>query len=179
MSRRPLQATLIGPSQAPTALLSAAEAIGAALAQRGITLVTGGRGGVMEAASRGAALSGGLVVGVLPGSELAQANRWCSVVLPTDLGHARNALTVLAGDLVICIGGAAGTLSEICFAWLQGRPILGLRGHGGWTDALAGQALDHRPQAPLQSCDSLDELLDALDSICDELERSRLPPEEH
>jgi uncharacterized protein (TIGR00725 family) len=163
MSPRPFQVSLIGPSEAPPATLAVAEAIGAALARRGVTLITGGRGGVMAAASRGAAQAGGLCIGITPGRDHSQANPWCSVVIPTGIGDARNAVTALAGDLVISIGGAAGTLSEISLAWIHGRPILGLTGHGGWTDALAGGAVDHRPRDPVQRCEDLDALLRAVD----------------
>jgi len=142
-----------------------AEAIGQLLAARGITLVTGGRGGVMEAASRGAHQGGGLVVGILPGDSLEGANPWCTVVIPTGLGHARNAVNALAGDLVIAVGGSAGTLSEICFAWLQGKPILALCGQGGWAEELAGKTVDPRPRAPLLRCEGLEELERELDSL--------------
>jgi uncharacterized protein (TIGR00725 family) len=163
MSPRPFQVSLVGPSEAPPETLATAEALGAALARRGVTLITGGRGGVMEAASRGAAQAGGLCIGILPGRSHAQANPYCGVVIPTGIGDARNAVTALAGDLVIAIGGAAGTLSEISLAWIHGRPILGLTGHGGWTDALAGGPVDHRARDPVVRCDDLDSLLGALD----------------
>jgi uncharacterized protein (TIGR00725 family) len=166
MPSRPFQVCLIGPSEAAPETLEVAEAIGAALAQRQITLITGGRGGVMAAASRGAALAGGLTVGIVPSREHL-ANPWCRVVIPTGLGDARNQLTALAGDLVIALGGAAGTLSELSMAWIQGRPILALTGHGGWSDRLAGSAIDHRHRAPIVRCDDLASLLAALDRAID------------
>ncbi|MCS6951633.1 MAG: TIGR00725 family protein [Bryobacterales bacterium] len=155
---RPRQVTVIGDSDPPAATVQAAERVGAMLARLGLTLVTGGLGGVMEAASRGARSAGGLVVGILPSHRLEDANPWCTVVVPTGLGHARNALTVLAADLVIALGGGAGTLSEICFAWIHGRPILLLEGYGGWSDRLGGAPLDHRGTSRLQVCRSLEEL---------------------
>jgi uncharacterized protein (TIGR00725 family) len=172
MSSRPFQVCLIGPSEAPEETLAAAEAIGAALASRGVTLITGGRGGVMAAASRGALLAGGLTVGIVPSREH-QANPWCTVVIPTGLGDARNNLTALAGDLVIALGGAAGTLSELSLAWLHGRPILALTGHGGWTDRLAGDAIDHRGRAPIERCDDLPALLTNLDRAIQARESTR------
>lgn len=157
-SSRPLQATVIGDSDAPAKTLEAAERVGAMLARLGITLVTGGLAGVMEAASRGARRAGGLVVGILPSSRLEDANPWCTVVVPTGLGHARNALTVLAADFVVALGGGAGTLSEICFAWIHGRPVFVLEGYGGWSDRLGGSPLDHRGTSRIQVCRSLEEL---------------------
>ena len=137
------QATLIGSSDASAETCSEAEAIGAMLAHLGITVITGGCGGVMEAASRGAREANGLTVGIIPSADMGEGNAWCSVVIASGLGHARNLLTSLSGDFLIALGGAAGTLSEICFAWMHGRPILTLKGSGGWADELAGRALDH------------------------------------
>jgi uncharacterized protein (TIGR00725 family) len=155
---RQLQAAVIGDSDPPEATLEAAERAGAILAGLSVTVVTGGLGGVMEAASRGARQAGGLVVGILPSGRLEDANPWCTVVVPTDLGHARNALTVLAADFVVAIGGGAGTLSEICFAWIHNRPIFLLEGYGGWSDRLGGAPLDHRTSRVVHVCHSLEEL---------------------
>jgi uncharacterized protein (TIGR00725 family) len=91
------------------------------------------------------------VVGIVPSTALAEGNRWCSVVIPTGLGHARNALTALAGDVVVAIGGGAGTLSEIAFAWMYGRPIVVVEGSGGWADALAGRGIDARRSSTITS----------------------------
>ncbi len=172
MPLRPLQVCLIGPSDAPPETLAAAEAIGTALAKRGFTLITGGRGGIMAAASRGASQAGGLVVGIIPSRRHRDANPWCSLVIPTGLGDARNNLTALAGDVVVAIGGAAGTLSELSLAWIHGRPILGLVGHGGWTDRLSGGPVDHRPRPPIERCADLEALLATLDRIHDAISRS-------
>lgn len=103
--------------------------VGKLLAEAGVVLVCGGRGGVMEAACRGAREAGGLTVGILPGEEAAEGNDFLSVALPTGLGEARNALIVLAGQAVIAIGGGSGTLSEIGLALRAGRRVLGL---GTW-----------------------------------------------
>lgn len=37
------------------------------------------------------------------------------------VGDARNRLMALAGDAGIVIGGRAGTISEVCLAWLHKR----------------------------------------------------------
>ncbi len=160
--RRPLQAAVIGDASPAPEVVSMAEQVGGLLARLGITVISGGLGGVMEGVSRGARQAGGLVVGIIPSSRLEEANPWCSVVLPTGMGHARNVLTVLAGDFVIAIGGGAGTLSEICFAWIHGRPLLTLAGSGGWADRLGDQPLDHRALSEIRRCASLEELEQAI-----------------
>jgi uncharacterized protein (TIGR00725 family) len=87
-------------------------------------------GGVMEAASRGAREAGGLVLGILPGTDAEDANPWVDVALPTGLGDARNALVAAAGDVVIAVGGSLGTLSEIALTLKRGTAVVGL---GTWT----------------------------------------------
>jgi len=91
--------------------------------------VTGGRGGVMEAASRGAKLAGGQTVGILPGLDRSDANAFVDVAIPTGLGEMRNALVARAGQAVIAVGGAWGTLAEIAFARAAGKAVFGV---GSW-----------------------------------------------
>ncbi len=110
-------------------VLAAAEEVGAGVAGHGWVLVTGGEGGVMEAACRGAKSRRGSTLGLLPGLDRTAANGWVDVALPTGLGELRNGLVVRAADLVIAIGGGHGTLSEIALALKLGRPVIGL---GTW-----------------------------------------------
>jgi uncharacterized protein (TIGR00725 family) len=154
---RPFQVSIIGDSVAALSTCAAAEELGAFVAQHGMTLLTGGQGGVMEAAARGAAQAGGLTVGIIPSSEFDDANAWCRVVIPTGLGHARNVLTALAGDAIVVLGGGAGTLSEIAFGWIHGRPLLTLAGHDGWADRLGDLPVDPRPGCLIR-CRSVREL---------------------
>ncbi len=97
-----------------------AREVGRLIAREGWVLITGGGPGVMEAASRGAKEAGGLCVGILPGWDASQANRYVDVRLPTGLGYARNVLVVRAADALIAIDGEYGTLSEIAFAFIVG-----------------------------------------------------------
>jgi uncharacterized protein (TIGR00725 family) len=106
-----------------------AEEVGAALAEAGATVVTGGLGGVMEAACRGAKSRRGRTVGLLPGDDRSAANGWVDVAVATGMGEMRNALVVRSADAVIAIGGGPGTLSEIAFALKTGTPVVGL---GTW-----------------------------------------------
>jgi uncharacterized protein (TIGR00725 family) len=100
--------------------------VGRALGERGVALVCGGLGGVMEAACRGAKGAGGATIGILPGSDRAAANGFVDVAIPTGLGEARNALVVRAADAVIAVGGGYGTLSEIALALKAGKRVVGL-----------------------------------------------------
>lgn len=104
-----------------------AEEVGRRLAEAGVTVVCGGRGGVMEAASRGAAEAGGTVIGILPGNSLGEANPHCTHVIATDIGHARNLAVVASGEVVIAVDGEWGTLSEIGLARALDRPVVALR----------------------------------------------------
>lgn len=104
-----------------------AEEVGRGLAEVGVTVVCGGGGGVMEAASRAAAEVGGDVIGIVPGDSVEDANVYCSHVVATGIGHARNLAVVSSGEAVIAIGGEWGTLSEIGFARVIGREVVALR----------------------------------------------------
>jgi uncharacterized protein (TIGR00725 family) len=120
------------------AVKAAAEAVGRLIAERGGVVVTGGRRGVMEAASKGARAAGGLTIGFLPSADKADANPYVDVVFPTGLGRARNLLVARACDALMMIGGEAGTLNELTIAYAEARPIVVLEGSGGWADKLRG-----------------------------------------
>jgi uncharacterized protein (TIGR00725 family) len=115
---------------------AAAEAVGRELARRGAVIVCGGRGGVMEAAARGARAEGGDVVGLLPGTDRSEGNPHLTIALATGMGELRNGLVVRAADAVIAIGGEFGTLSEIAFALRTSKPVIGLE---TWELAKAGK----------------------------------------
>jgi uncharacterized protein (TIGR00725 family) len=104
-----------------------AEEVGRRLAEAGVALVCGGGGGVMEAASRAAREGGGTVIGVIPGTSVNDVNVYCSHVVATGIGHARNLAVVSSGEAVIAIGGEWGTLSEIGFARVIGHEVVALR----------------------------------------------------
>src|SRR5205085_7072014 len=99
-----------------------AEAVGRLLAERGCTVVCGGRGEVMAAAARGAKSAGGTTIGILPGEDRSGANEWIDHVIVTGIGHARNLAVVASGDAVIAVGGRWRTLAEIGLARALGGP---------------------------------------------------------
>ncbi|CAN5620922.1 hypothetical protein BH20ACT17_BH20ACT17_15800 [soil metagenome] len=111
------------------ALFAQAETVGALLARQGAVVVTGGLGGIMEAACRGARMVGGTTLGLLPGEDRAAANCWVSVAVATGMGELRNGLVVRASEAVIAVAGEYGTLSEIALALKLGRRVVGL---GSW-----------------------------------------------
>ncbi|MGD8997010.1 MAG: TIGR00725 family protein [Anaerolineae bacterium] len=120
---------IIGGSAPTRSEVSLAEAVGRQLADAGAVLVCGGRGGVMEAACRGAKGAGGLTIGILPGTSRHQANSYVDIPIVTGIGEARNAVIARTAEAVIAIGGSYGTLSEIAFALGFGTPVVGL---GTW-----------------------------------------------
>jgi len=118
---------VVGPGEAEPDEIAAAERVGAELARRGAVVVCGGLGGVMEAACRGAKEAGGTTLGILPGTDRGAANPFVDLAVATGLGEARNALVVRAADVLIAVGGAYGTLSEIALALKGGKRVVGLR----------------------------------------------------
>lgn len=120
---------VIGPGLTATATdIDDARTVGRLLARAGHVLLNGGLGGVMEAASQGAAEAGGVVIGYLPGLERGEGNPHLTVALPTGLGELRNGLLVRGSDAIICVGGSWGTLSEVALAVRTGVPVVVLHG---------------------------------------------------
>ncbi len=121
--------SVVGGSECTPEEARLAEDIGRRLAQAGIGVVCGGKGGVMEAVCRGAWEAGGLTVGLLPGGEVGEGNDYLTLELPTGLGEGRNVLVVRAGEAVIAIGGGLGTLSEMAMASKMRKTVVAL---GSW-----------------------------------------------
>jgi uncharacterized protein (TIGR00725 family) len=117
---------VVGASQATDDDVADAQAVGRLLGAAGAVIVCGGRGGVMAAASRGAASAGGAVVGMLPGDDRSDANEWVSIAIPTGLGELRNGLIVRSVDAMVAVGGSYGTLSEVALGLQAGLKVYGL-----------------------------------------------------
>ncbi len=100
--------------------------VGKLLADKAV-VYSGGLGGVMEAAAKGALEAGGMTVGILPGNRAEDANSYIQIPVVTDMGHARNVVLVRSVDGVIAISGGYGTLSEIALALKMWKPVVGLR----------------------------------------------------
>ena len=140
----PRSARVRFPSSAPVvapripSLWRLAEEVGRLLAEAGATVVCGGRGGVMEAAARGAAGAGGEVIGIVPGVSIDEANPHCTHVVASGIGFARNLAVVASGDAVIAVGGAWGTLSEIGHARAFERTVVALDSWGLVSEEMEG-----------------------------------------
>ena len=117
---------IIGGHSCSKEIAKIAEEAGKGIAELGATLICGGLGGVMEASCKGAKSAGGKTIGILPGHDKAEANRYVDIPIATGLGYMRNNLVVKNADMVIAIDGKEGTLSEIAFALQMKKPILGL-----------------------------------------------------
>ncbi len=111
--------TVFGSSRPKEGEADYAEAreLGAALAARGFVVCTGGYGGVMEAASRGAKEAGGPVHAVTAEFFRARTNRWVDNETRVKTWQDRLFELVRRGDgYVVCKGGT-GTLVELAVVW--------------------------------------------------------------
>jgi uncharacterized protein (TIGR00725 family) len=103
-----------------------AEEVGTLLAKKGILIVCGGLGGVMESVCRGAKKHGGTTIGIIPGIKASEANQWVDIPICTGISQARNVIIATTGDAIIAVGGKYGTLSEISHALSINKPVIGL-----------------------------------------------------
>jgi len=140
-------ASVVGSARDGSPSEPAAAALGRALIDAGFRVVTGGLGGVMRAASRGARSSTsyrpGDIIGVLPGYVAADANEFVDVPICSGLHHARNVIVAATGDVLFAVGGRAGTLSEMALAWTLGKPVIAICSEG-WAGELSGRPIDDR-----------------------------------
>ena len=111
-----------------------ARRVGRLLAQNGFTVVTGGYGGVMEAASRGATEEGGQTLGITTrafASFRATPNPFLTHHVEEEglFERTRELIDRSAGYIIL--PGKSGTLAELAFLWalhrarlLEDRPIV-------------------------------------------------------
>jgi uncharacterized protein (TIGR00725 family) len=157
-SNRKPQVCILGSAEPGSAAYDLAGEAGALLAKLGITVVSGCGSPATKVAAERALAAGGLVVSIIPPGEMPAADWPATVVIPSGMGDARNLLMALAGDACIVIGGRAGTISEVCLAWLHKRPLLPLVGQGGWSDLLPTNPPDERKNSPILPWGSTAEL---------------------
>ena len=149
--------------------LVAAETVGRLIAQQGGILVCGGRGGIMQAACKGAKTEQGTTVGILPESK-DEANEFVDIAIPTYLGNIRNYLVVSAADVIIAIGGRWGTLNEITYAMILKKPVILLSGTGGCVDNLASEQILPHIQSSYSCVDSAEEAVAKAFILCSRIQ---------
>lgn len=153
--KRPPHVAVIGDGdpRGPDAhrLLEWGEEVGQLLARGGAIVITGGLGGIMRAASRGAASAGGQTIGVLPGADASEANEYVQIAIPTGLGVVRNLVVVTASDAVVAVGGRHGTLSEIGLALRMGRHVVALSSWRVESEHRLGGPQVHRARDPREA----------------------------
>jgi len=121
--------------------------LGKTLIDNGYRVQSGGKGGVMEAVFEGAKTSekysDGDTIAIVPSFDIKSANKYADIVIPTGMDIMRNAVVVNA-SAVVAIGGGAGTLAEIAFAWALYKLIIAYDNIDGWSAKLAGTRIDNR-----------------------------------
>ncbi len=159
--------SVIGASEIDKEIEKKTIEIGRLLAQNKFIVACGGLSGVMEAVCKGVKEENGLTIGIIPHEEKSLANKYVDIVIPCPFSQARNIVVVLSGDACLAISGKAGTLSEICFAWIYQKPIVALSSVKGWSSKIANQKLDDRRydkiygvETPQEAISKLKELLD-------------------
>tara|TARA_R110002050_G_scaffold286541_4_gene437151 strand:- start:10523 stop:11026 length:504 start_codon:yes stop_codon:yes gene_type:complete len=140
--------------------------LGKQIASKDRSIICGGLGGLMEAVCKGAKQSSdtfhGQTIGILPNENAKDANPYIDIAIPTGLGIARNIIILRTSDILIALGGGAGTLSEIAFAWQLKKRVLCLTKYDGWAKELADKNLDNRQKDLLIAVNSIGEILEHL-----------------
>lgn len=162
---RPRQVCVLGSAESGSRAYDLAAAAGELLARLGITLVSGCGSPATRVAAERALAVGGTVLSVVPSDDIGLKDWPCTVLVPCGMGDARNLIMALSGDACLVIGGRAGTISEVCLAWLHRRPLLPLVGCGGWSDQLEQNPPDERRNSPILPWSSMETIEAQLRSL--------------
>ena len=150
-----MQIGVIGSGKCSEKTAKIATDVGREIARCGAILVCGGMGGVMDAAARGAKEEGGMIIGILPGLNKKQANKYIDFFVITGMGEGRNVIVAKSSDVIIAIAGGSGTLSEIAFALNASIPVVGLN---TWDLRISGR----RPEGIIKARSAKDAVKKAL-----------------
>ncbi|AAC06500.1 TIGR00725 family protein [Aquifex aeolicus] len=123
------QVSVIGSSKASEEEYEFAYRLGKELAKRNLVVVCGGRTGVMEAVCKGAKEEGGLTIGIMPSYDGHEANPYVDIKVNTGMNWNRNPIVVASSEMVLAVGGNYGTLSEIAYALILGKYVVGYKTH--------------------------------------------------
>ncbi len=121
--------------------------LGRVLVDNNFRVMTGGGRGVMRAVMAGAHSSKnykeGDTIAIIPSYDHNDSNDFADIVIPTGIDFYRD--TIIANsEIVVAVGGGAGTLNELSAAWKLGRLCIAYDNVGGWSEKLAGLALDSK-----------------------------------
>ncbi len=100
--------------------------VGKLLAENNCVVFCGGMGGVMECVSRGVSENNGTVIGILPGNNKNDGNKYLTVKMPLGIGYLRNFFIIRSSDVLIAIDGFSGTTSEAAFALTEGKTVVSI-----------------------------------------------------
>ena len=123
---RKIQIGVVGARYCSDKTASIAKELGRLVSEEGWVLISGGHGGVMEAASKGSFEDGGITIGILPESGETKANPYLTHVIKTGMAEARNVIIVHSSDVLVAVDGKYGTLSEIALALAHKKHVLGI-----------------------------------------------------
>lgn len=153
--------------------------LGKALANLDLNVISGGQKGVMLGLCKGIYENRDknqsnfcTIIGILPSEGFSEGNEFLDVAIPTGAGVLQNTIIPMSADIVVAIGGSAGTLAELSFAWQYKKPI-GLLGATGWAKKLANQKLDDRREDNMVYFWTVSELFDWIKSTL--ILNNRLP----
>jgi len=118
--------------------LEIAEEIGGLIAKKNAILVCGGRGGIMEAACKGAKEKNGITVGIIPKSK-EEVNKFVDIPILSGLGNIRNSIIAYTSEAIIAIAGRWGTLNEISYSMIYKKPLILIKGTGGIVDYICNK----------------------------------------
>jgi len=145
-------------------MFKAAFRLGYAVAQTGSVLITGGKGGVMESACQGAKKAGGITVAEVSALGRGESNKFNDIEVVTgDIAFRGPSQLVAMSDLIVCVGGGAGTLQELCVAYRMKKPVIILKGYGGWSDKIA--AIEYMDERKLVKFTVVDSVQDAVKQL--------------
>ena len=157
--------SVIGASEIDKGIEDTTIEIGRLLAKNNYIVACGGLTGVMEAICKGAKEEGGLTIGIIPQPIKSMANKYVDIVIPCPFSQARNIVVVLTGDICLAIGGKAGTLSEISFAWIYNKPIVALSSVEGWSSKIANQKIDDRRNDMIYGVSTPEEVINKINEL--------------
>ena len=99
--------------------------LGKEIARQGWITLTGGRSfGIMDAALKGASEAGGLTIGVVPGDNDKNSSDHAHIKIVTSMGSGRNYISVLTSHVIVVLGMASGTASEVALALKSRKKVI-------------------------------------------------------